>query len=75
MSTAPSLTQLVATEVRAEMARQRISGVQLAERLGRSQAYLARRLMGDVSFDLSDLEAIAAELDVDVWQFLPAVAA
>ncbi len=52
------------------MARQRITGTQLAERLGRSQPYVSRRLVGEVPFDLGDLEAIAAELGVPLTKFL-----
>jgi transcriptional regulator with XRE-family HTH domain len=60
----------VAEEVRATMARRRVSGVALARRLGKSQPWISRRLVGDVAFDLDDLEAIATALDVPVAQLL-----
>lgn len=48
------------------MARRRISGVQLAKRIGRSQAYIWRRLSGETPFDVDDLQALAAVLEVSV---------
>lgn len=65
------LREQVAEEVRAWMARRRISGVKLAERIGRAQPYVARRLNGDVSFDLDDLVQIAEVLEVSIGQLLP----
>lgn len=56
----------VAEEVRVLLARRRISGVQLARRLGMSQGYLSRRLNGVQPFDMDDLEKIANGLDVPV---------
>ena len=47
-----------------------ISGVQLARRLGITQAYLSRRLTGEVEFRISELQAIADELGVPVTQFV-----
>lgn len=56
----------VAEELRALLARRRLSGVQLAKQIHKSQPYVSRRLNGDVAFDLDDLEAIAAVLDIQV---------
>lgn len=69
---ATSLTQLVAGQVRAEMARARISGTQLAEKIGRSHPYVSRRLMGSVAFDTDDLAAISEALGVSVVSLMPA---
>lgn len=66
-----SLPQTAATEVRAEMGRQRMSQAALAELLGRSQTYVWRRLIGEVPFDLAELELIANKLGVPASQFLP----
>jgi transcriptional regulator with XRE-family HTH domain len=66
-----SLSESAAAEVRAEMARQRRSGKQLATQLGWSQMYLSRRLSGRAPFNLDDLAAIAAALGVPVSSFFP----
>jgi transcriptional regulator with XRE-family HTH domain len=71
--TETSANQFAAAEVRAELARQRISQRDLAARLDppQNQMYLQRRLSGRVGFDVDDLAAIAAALAVPVTQFLP----
>lgn len=66
-----TLSERAATEVRAEMGRQRMTQTALGAVLGKSQAYVWRRVMGKVAFDLAELEAIAAALDVPISQFLP----
>lgn len=60
----------VAAEVRAEMARQRVSQTALADRLDVSQAYVSRRLTGDVPFDVEELREVAFILGVRVEQFI-----
>jgi transcriptional regulator with XRE-family HTH domain len=65
-----TLTQSVAAEVRAEMARQRIPQRAIATAMGLSQQAASRRLTGEVPFDTQELEAIAAHLHVPVIQFL-----
>lgn len=67
-------TQEVAAEVRAQLARQRVSGAAAAAQLGWSQIYLWRRLSGRVAFDVNDLSALASLLDVPVATFFPAPA-
>lgn len=64
----------MAEEIRALMARRRISGVALAVKIDRSQSYVSRRLTGDVAFDLDDLERIAAVLGVTPTDLLPLAA-
>ncbi len=59
----------VAGEVRAEMARKRTTGRELSRLTGKSQPYWSRRLTGDVAFDVDDLEAVAAVLDVPLASF------
>lgn len=66
-----SLAASVAGEVRAEMARARISGVALAGHLGKSHAYVSRRLTGVVPFNVAELQKIAEILGVPVEQLLP----
>lgn len=65
-----SLTATVAAEVRAEMARQRRSQREVADALGVSNTYVWRRLVGEVAFDLDELEAVAAYLAKPVAQFM-----
>lgn len=66
-----SLPQKTAAEVRAEMARQRISQSALAEQLGRTQQYVSRRIVGEVPFDVADLEKIAEFFGVPVSRLVP----
>lgn len=63
----------VAAEVRAELARQRLSGVRAARALGWSQNFISVRLRGAVAFDVNDLQALAELLDVPVTQFFSGV--
>lgn len=64
-----NLSERVAAEIRAEMARQRRSGNSLSSQLGWSHMYLSRRLSGRSSLRLDDVEAIAAVLGVPVTAF------
>lgn len=61
--------EAVAAEVRAEMARQQLSGVKAARELGWTQHYISTRLRGSVPFDVADLLAIAQLLKVAPGQF------
>jgi transcriptional regulator with XRE-family HTH domain len=67
-----SLQRRIASEIRAELARQRKSQADLARALGRSEAYTTRRLgeRDPVAWDTAELELIANYLDVPVSQFL-----
>lgn len=56
----------VAAVVRAELARQRVSGAELARRINRSQSSIARRLAGDIPFDINELTLIAEQLGMTV---------
>ena len=71
MGTAQRLSTAVAEEVRVWMTRRRVNGAGLASAIGRSQAYVSRRLTGDTAFDLDDLERIAVALDVPVKRLFP----
>lgn len=68
------LTEDVAGNVRAEMARRRIGQPQIAQALGLSQASVSRRLMGQTPIDVNELEVIAQVLDVPISTLLPATA-
>jgi len=67
-----SVTQAVAGEVRAHIARKRRSGRSVALELGWTQPYMSRRLNGIVPFDVEDLAAIADVLGVPVVAFFDA---
>ena len=69
------LGQTVAANLRAEMARRRIRGRDVAEQLGRGGPWLSRRLTGEVAFTLDELEAVAAAIGVRVVDLLDEVAA
>lgn len=62
--TADRAREACAAEVRATLARKRISGVRLAAMIDRSQVYVSRRLRGEVPFDVVDLALIADALGV-----------
>lgn len=67
--------QRTAANVRAEMARKRISQTKLAESLGWSQGAVSRRLSGRVALDLDELERIADQLGVTISELIVEVAA
>lgn len=67
-----STRQAVAEEVRAQMARRRVNGSELARRLGQSQPWVSRRTTGAVALDFDDLDAIARALDCAVSDLMPA---
>jgi transcriptional regulator with XRE-family HTH domain len=66
------VTETVAGEVRAEIARQKIDRRKLAADAGMSRSALARRLSGTVPFDVSELQRIAVALGKPAAHFLPA---
>ena len=69
---AQNLTHRVATEVRAEMARQQVSQRQIGEILGISQPQVSKRLLGSLPFDTAELDKIADAFGVPVDRFLVA---
>ncbi len=69
-----SLTHRVATEVRAEMARQQVSQRQLCTVLKISQPQLSKRLLGTIPFDTAELDRLAEHFGVPVDRFLTAPA-
>jgi transcriptional regulator with XRE-family HTH domain len=71
MSQDVTLSDRVAEEIRALLARRRISGRQLAESTGMSQSAVSARLTGVTAIDLDDLERIATALDVEITALLP----
>lgn len=58
------IADVTAGEIRAEMARQRLSQMDLAQRLGISQAKLSRALNGKVPLTLDFIQSVADALGV-----------
>lgn len=65
------LTVQVAEEIRAMMARRRMTGAGLARALGVSEAWVSYRLSGKQAIDLNDLERIAEVLGIAPQDLLP----
>lgn len=63
--------ELVAAEVRAEMARQRKEAAGLADVLEMTRATAQRRLDGSVPFDVVELVLVAGWLGIDATRLMP----
>lgn len=63
----------VAAELRAHLARQRISGRTLAKLLGENQTWVSRRLSGHVPLDTDDLQRIANVLGLTPMELLAGI--
>lgn len=70
MQTSP-ISDSVAAEIRAALARQRYSANKLAADLGWSQSAMARRLGGKVAFTVAELVAVAEKLGIPASELLP----
>lgn len=66
-----TLSELVAEEVRALMARRQMSGRTLALKLNVSPSWISYRLSGKQPIDINDLALIAGALDVNPLDLLP----
>ena len=71
-STDARLSERVTEEVRAVLARRRVSATELARRMGVTQSYLARRMTGVQPLDLNDLDKIALALEIEAIDLLRA---
>lgn len=65
-----TIHQAVAERVRVELAIAQVKPAELARRLRVSHAYLSRRLTGETSFDLADLERIGKVLGLPIARIL-----
>lgn len=65
-----SLSEVVAGNLRAEMARQKLSGVDLAALLKCSQQSASRRVTGAQAIDLDELPLIADWLGVNLFDLV-----
>jgi transcriptional regulator with XRE-family HTH domain len=68
---AKTLTQLVATEIRVQMARADVRQSQLAREIGKTEQWLSVRLRGRQPIDVNDLALIARGLGVGIHDLLP----
>lgn len=55
---------VIAANVRVELARANVSGVQMAQRIGLPPSTFGRRMSGVVSFSAEEISAVAAELQI-----------
>lgn len=62
--------EAVAAEVRSWMGRRRMTQTELAVVLDKSQAYVSRRLGGEVAFDTDDLYVLADHFGIEVADLL-----
>ena len=65
----------VAANVRAELARRRITQTDVAQRLGVSRQNVAQRLNGSVDFRVGELIAVADMLGITILELLDGVKA
>lgn len=65
-----TLADRVAGQMRAEMARRRITASELARRLGEVESWVRRRMQGRYAINITDLERIARALDLPVSFFI-----
>lgn len=67
-----TLAEYVVGQLNSAMGRRRISAMELARRMGKSDDWVGRRRNGDTAISMRDLELFAAALDFPLAYFLPA---
>lgn len=60
----------IADEIRAEMARQKLTAVSLAARAGVKRGTLARKLRGERDFTFREVEGVAQALGMPMWRLV-----
>lgn len=68
------VSDAIAGEIRAEMARKRITGSTMARMLGWGQQYLSRRLTGSVPLHVGEVVKIADYLEIPLERLFARVA-
>lgn len=63
-------SERIASNVRAEMARRRITQTEIAKKAGIPQSGLSRRLVGSTPFTVNEIERIAEVLDIQVNELI-----
>lgn len=66
-----TLDEMVGATIRAELARRRFTATDATVSLNRSRQYISRRLTGELSFTLADLDGIARFLGISLTSLLP----
>lgn len=61
---------LTASNIRAELGRQRMSRTRFAEKLDKPLMWVSRRINGETSISVADLRLIADTLDVPITDLL-----
>ena len=64
------LADRIAAEIRAEMARQQIRGVQLAERMGENEAWVSRKIRGLSPMTVNEVDRFAQALGLTFRQLV-----
>src|SRR5690606_32699691 len=64
------LADRIASEIRAEMARQQIRGVQLAERMGENEAWVRRKIRGLSPMTVNEVDRFAQALGLTFRQLV-----
>lgn len=67
-----TMAQRTAANIRKEMESKKVGQIALADLVGMSQSALSRRLLGQVPFDISEIEQIASALRVPVQRLIAA---
>lgn len=73
MTSTPTPNEIVAANVRAEMARQGVRQQEIADALYVTQSAVSARLRGLKAFDVDELAKIARRLNVDLLDLLDGV--
>ncbi len=61
-----TMSEAIGEELRAAIARVRLSGAALGRHLGKPQPWISRRLTGSVPFDVDQLDAVCELLGIDL---------
>lgn len=70
-----NLADYAAGQLRAELARRKITNAELARRLGVDETWVRRHKNGEAAIDMGDLERICEVLDLPPTHFIAASAA
>ena len=62
----------IADEIRAEMARKKLTAMSLAARAGVKHQTLARKLRGERDFTFREVECVAQALGIPMWMLVAA---
>lgn len=66
-----NLAEYVVGQLNAAMGRRRLSAMELARRMGKSDDWVGRRRKGETAISMSDIEEFAEVLELPVSYFLP----